>query len=490
MNYKKHVLQGSIYYFIGSVMAAFFAYLTKLVLVRNLSVEDYGLFFAVLTFVLIFSVFRTLGLSQGLARFIADYNVNKKFDEIKSIISGAFLMQFIVALFMVGILWIFSNYLALNYFNDERAKLLLRLLSFYLPLSIIHVNFISIFQGFKKSKLFSLCQFLLNGSVLIGSIIGLWLGLEVFAPVIGYLGSFIIFLLIFIFPILNTFNYFNFKHKNFKKENKELIKFSFPLMITSVGALFITYFDTLMLTYFDTLVNVGIYNIIYPTAFLLVMLGSSIGVILMPVITELWSLKKKKEIIIALKIVQKYLFVICLPAIIVLFTFSEELIRIFFGRDYVSGVIAFNILLIGALFKVFASVNNQILIALKESKKTMNMFLFAAIFNVILNLILIPRYSINGAAIASALSFLLMLIISIIYIKQKIDLKTPWKQWIITLLISGIIPILTKIFIKYVPINVYISTIIGLFIGGIIYLLILYKINIIDLKEIKDVIGS
>lgn len=488
MNYTKQVIRGSMYYFIGSVIASFIAYLTKLVLVRNLSVEDYGLFFAVLTFVLIFTVFRTLGLSQGLARFIADYNAKRKYDEIKSIVSGAFLMQFVVAIIMVGVLWLFSNSLAANYFNDERAGLLLRLLALYLPLSIIHINFTSIFQGFKKSKLFALGQPVVNGFVLIGSVVGLWLGLEVFAPVIGYLGSFIVFLLIFIFPLLKTFDYFKYKQKNFKKENKELIKFSFPLMITSVGALFITYFDTLMLTYFDTLTSVGIYNIIYPTALLIVMLGSSLGAILMPVVTELWEKKKNKEIIQALLVIQKYLLVICLPIVIVLMTFSEELIRIFFGTEYVAGATAFNVLLIGALFKVFAAVNNQVLISLKESKKTMKMFLIAAIINVILNLILIPKYSIEGAATASMISFLIMLTVSIFFIRKKIRMISPWRTWTITVIIASIIPIMSKIFIRYIPMNVYIATITGLIIGGIIYLGILYKVNIIDPDEITKVL--
>jgi O-antigen/teichoic acid export membrane protein len=92
MDYKRQLLTGSIFYFIASVFAAIVAYFTKLVLVNYLSVEDYGLFFAVFTFVLFFSVFRSLGLNSGLARFIAEYNIKGKNSDIKSIISGAFLI--------------------------------------------------------------------------------------------------------------------------------------------------------------------------------------------------------------------------------------------------------------------------------------------------------------------------------------------------------------------------------------------------------------
>ena len=488
MNYTKQVLRGSIYYFIGAVVAAFVAYLTKLVLVRNLSVEDYGLFFAVLTFVLIFSVFRKLGLSQGLARFIADYNVKKKHGEIKSIITGAFLMQIIVALFMVGVLWISADFLAVNYFKDARSVWLLRILAFYLPLSIIFVNYKSILQGLKKSKTLAITQTTLNILILLGVITGLWLGLEVFAPIIGYLGSFIVFFSIFTIPLLRGFNYFKHKHKAFKEENKKLIKFSLPLMITSIGALFITYFDTLMLTYYDTLANVGIYNIIYPTAILITMIGSSLGVILMPVITELWTQKKKTQITQALRIINKYLLIVCLPIIITLMMFSEHIIRIFFGQEYLAGVIAFNILLVGAMFKVFAAVYNQTLIAFKESKKTMKIFLFGAILNVALNAILIPMYSLNGAAIASATSFLAMMILALTYTSKKIRIISPWKSWITTIIASMMIPITPMMMNKYIEANIYATTITGLIIGGIIYLIVLYKLRIIDAGEIKQIL--
>jgi len=488
MSYTKQVLSGSIYYFTGSVLAAIIAYLTKLVLVRNLSVEDYGLFFAVLTFVLIFSVFRSLGLNQGLARFIADYNIKKKYREIKSLIAGAFVIQLIVALIMVAFLWIFSDFLALNYFKDARASSLLKLLSLYLPLSIVYINFTSIFQGFKKSKLFSLGQSTVNFFVLIGSVFGLWLGLEVFAPVIGYLGTYVVFFFIFIMLILKTFGYFKYKHKNFVLENKKLIIFSLPLMITSFGALFITYFDTLLLTYFDTLTVVGIYNIIYPTALLLTMIGSALGVILLPIITELWEQKNKIHIASALQIINKYILIICLPIIITLMIFSDDLVRIFFGQEYLSGVVAFNILLIGALFNVFMGIYNQIQIALKQQNKIMKIYLLGSILNIALNIILIPKYSLNGAAIASTMSLLMMMILSIIYTSKKIRIISPWKSWIVTLIASMMMLLVPIIMTKCIEINIYITTILGLIIGGLLYLAILYKFKIINIQEIKNIL--
>ena len=496
MTYAKQLLKGSTYFFIGSVIAAIIAYLTKLVLVRNLSVEDYGLFFAVFTFILIFTIFKDLGLSAGLARFITEYNSKNNKDEIKTIITGAFMMQLIAAGILMIIFWLSSEYLAVNYFKDARAINLLKIMSLYLPLSTIQTNYKSIFQGLKNSKLFSFCQPIFNLSVLILVSLGIYLGINIYSPVLGYLGSFVLFFIIFSIPVLKNFNYFKYKHKNFFLNNKNLLIFSLPIIFTGVGGLIITYFDTLMLTYFDTLANVGIYNIIYPTALLIVMIGSSIGVILLPILTELWTLKKKKEIIYVIKTIHKYLMIISIPIILVLMTFSDDLIRIFFGENYLAGVIPFNILLVGALFNIFNAVNNNAIIAFKNPKKLMNIYILGAVLNIILNIILIPKYSLTGAAIASVTSFLVMLVISIFYVKQKINVKSPWKQWIITALLSLIIPLAPRLINYFIfklanlNLDIYLTTISGLILGGIVYVIILHKIKYIDMNEIKMILSK
>jgi O-antigen/teichoic acid export membrane protein len=390
-------------------------------------------------------------------------------------------------MFLVVLFWFSADYLAINYFKDFRAGLLLKVLAFYLPLNIILINFTSIFQGLKKSIYLSILRPVLNGAILLGVLVGIYFRLDIFAPVLGYLGSLIILFLIFIIPLLKSFNYFKFNHKNFIKENKKLLRFSFPLMITGIGGLFIAYFDTAMLTFFDTLTNVGIYNIIYPTALLITMLGSSIGVILLPILTELWSLNKKKDITNAIKIINKLLIIVCLPLMLILMTFSKDLIRVFFGEDYLSGVLPFNILLAGALFSVLSMIFYQLLVALKESKKSMKVYLYGGVLNIILNLILIPYYSLLGAAISSALSFLLMLYLSFYYSSKKIKIISPWKSWLITCIVALIIPTTPWIMNRFINMNIYVTTISGLILGGVVYLIILYKLNIIDVMEIKKI---
>ena len=72
-NYTKFAVKGATTVLIISVLAAFSGYLVRLVLARSLSVEDYGLFYAVFAFLGLFGMFKTLGLDKALIKFIPEF---------------------------------------------------------------------------------------------------------------------------------------------------------------------------------------------------------------------------------------------------------------------------------------------------------------------------------------------------------------------------------------------------------------------------------
>ncbi|MFT4326929.1 MAG: flippase [Candidatus Woesearchaeota archaeon] len=484
MSYTQEVVRGSAMYFVGGILAAGIAYLTKLVLVRNLTVEEYGLFFAVFTFVLFFTVFRSLGMNQGLARFIAEYSLTKRFPEIKSLIVGSALLQFIVSSIVVIVVWLLAPWLAENYFGSSDAIWLLRVMILYLPLMILSSNTRSVLQGFKIISWYSFADLADNLLVLLLIIGGLLLGFEVYSAAIGYLGSIILFFLVFGFVVVKKTKIFSYKQKNFFSENKKLLLFSLPLLLTATGSTIISYFDTLMLTYFDTILEVGVYNIVYPSSMLLAIIGGSLGAILLPVITQMWVSEKKKETGKALEIMYVYVFALILPAIIVLSIFSKELLGLFFGSEYVIGAAAFSVLLVGGMFSAIIAINNQVLVAIEKPKQTMSVYFIGSIANIALNLVLIPQYSLLGAAIASVLSFLLMIVVSLYYIKEDIHIRLPVRKIVLCLVSAASIPFVIQQLMNLLSTHIYVSAIISSAVAGVAYLGLLFLLRVIRVREI------
>ena len=60
MNYTKLAVRGAAIVFATSIVAAFLGYLVRLVMVRNLSLEDVGLFYSIFSFLSVLNVFKAL----------------------------------------------------------------------------------------------------------------------------------------------------------------------------------------------------------------------------------------------------------------------------------------------------------------------------------------------------------------------------------------------------------------------------------------------
>ena len=484
MSRTQEVFWGSTWYFIGAMLAAGVAYLTKLVLVRTLTVEEFGLFFAVFTFVLFFTIFRSIGLNQGLARFIAEYSLTKRFSQIKSLIVGSALLQLIVSSLIVIILWSLAPWLAENYFGSPKAVLLLRLMALYLPLMILVSNTRAALQGFKITYWYSFSEFASNLFVLILVGLALIIGLGMYSAAIGYLGSIIIFYIIFGSVVNKKTKILSYKQKDFFSENKKLVLFSLPLVLTGAGAVIISYFDTLMLTYFDTLANVGVYNIIYPSAMILALVGSSIGTILLPVVTQMWTSKKKKEIGKALETIYTYIFASSLIVVVILAIFSEELLGLFFGSEYAVGATAFSVLLIAAILSTIITVNNQILVAIKKPRQTMRVYVVGSVANIILNVALIPSYSLLGAALATIISFLIMVLMSLYYVREGIPINIPVKKILLCFVSVATIPFIISQTMILLNIHIYASAIISSVVAATVYFLLLMLLKVINVQEV------
>src|SRR3989338_8066069 len=68
-NYARHFVQSSMFVFMLQIAGVFIGYLLRLTLTRTMTVEEYGLLYAVMAFTGIFILFRDLGLKSCFAGF-------------------------------------------------------------------------------------------------------------------------------------------------------------------------------------------------------------------------------------------------------------------------------------------------------------------------------------------------------------------------------------------------------------------------------------
>ena len=82
MGYKEKAIKRAGIVFVISIIAAFIGYLIRMVLARELTPADYGLFFAAFTLFKFSGLFWKLGLDEALIKYIPDFQVKKKLEQI------------------------------------------------------------------------------------------------------------------------------------------------------------------------------------------------------------------------------------------------------------------------------------------------------------------------------------------------------------------------------------------------------------------------
>jgi len=429
MTYTEKALHGAGMILGMGVLAAVMAYALRVLLARGLGPHAYGLFSSVFTFVMFFLFFRDLGMPQAMIKYIAEFEAKKDLGKISSVLLTVFSFEITGSLLLGGTILISAEKLSTYYFHEPVAAKLLHILALYIVGSVFFTFPKDALLGFQKTTLFAIGDFLKNSAVFLLVFLFLKKGLGVYAPVYAYV---IVCFLLFAFYtpfLIRRFPIHKYKLTELNGTTKKVFSFSIMVFATAAGSKIISYIDTLMLTYFRSFGEVGIYNAILPTALMFLYLGKSIASAGFPISSELWAKQDLNRLQKGMELLHKYILVLAVPVLGMVFVFSPFLIRILFGEEYLPGVAAFQVLLLGVLCFIVAIVNNNFISATGKPGVVTKIILIAATGNILLNALLIPHLGILGAAIATTGSYLFSLIASTSYILKQFHFASPWKQW-------------------------------------------------------------
>ena len=216
------------------------------------------------------------------------------------------------------------------------------------------------------------------------------------------------------FYIINKhiFNFITTKNIEDKKNiRKEILFYSIPLMLSGTLISITSWTDTIMLGHFKSASDVGVYNAALPTAQLIYIIPYVFMLIFLPVLAELYAKGKKEVLSLIYLRVTKWIIFLNFLLFSFFFLFSKILLTYLFGTEYSSGDLSLIILSFGFFIGYLLLPTERMFMVLKKTKIIFMITLFVTLSNVLLNYILIPRFSIIGAAIATAISHIFAFVI-------------------------------------------------------------------------------
>ena len=140
------------------------------------------------------------------------------------------------------------------------------------------------------------------------------------------------------------------------------------------------------------------------------------------------------------------------------------------------------------IFYLFLT-SNRILLALEKTKSVFYITLIGAVSNFFLNLVLIPKYGMMGAAVATGISLIAMALILLFYTKKIIKV-TPFKINYLKIILSAILAFFAVSWLKkYLITDSLFGLIISSIISLLIYLAILFVLRSFE-EEDKEMLKS
>ncbi|WP_457754645.1 flippase [Thermococcus sp.] len=442
----QRIARGTGIIFIGTVISMLLGFISRTLIARQYTVLEYGVFNLALTVIGVGSIIATLGLTNSLPREVAFYREREP-DKINNLISTAMSLVAMSSVLTVMAIVISRSEIADALTRTETSYQLLKdalkVISLALPFSVLTSTVISATRGFGRVRERVYFQNIIYPVIWTSVVIVLVAlnlpFLDIFRAYV--LAQFSVFALLLL--EIKRVRLFNIKPSIDMNLGKHLIVFSIPLMFTGILSFIMSWTDTLMLGYYKGSEVVGIYNAASPLARLIPLFLNSAAFLYSPMASGLYARGKLEEMKRVYQVLTKWIFMLTLPIFSVMFLFPEATIRFLFGSKYLEAALSLQILALGFMFHTFLGLNGLSLIVIGDSRFIMVSSLVSAGLNVLLNALLIPSYGLEGAAMATTVSYFAGNILSSIRLYQRTRIH-PFssnyvKPLIISFLLLGII---------------------------------------------------
>lgn len=225
---------------------------------------------------------------------------------------------------------------------------------------------------------------------------------------------------------------------DFRVHMKPILRFFAMSAATSVY----TNLDVVMLRFMQGNTEVGYYNAAIKVKTILVTLITSLGTVLLP---RLSYYVKKEKIDDFYRMIGKavnFVVIAGLPMTIYFMLFAGESIQFLAGKGYEGAVLPMIILMPTVLLIGLSNITGiQILTPQNLEQQVLNSIICGAVVDFLLNLVLIPRMASSGAALATTIAELVVLIVQCIYLKDIIKdiLKAVSGMKIVLAMMFGIV---------------------------------------------------
>lgn len=469
--------------FLARIAHAVSGALTVIVLARLLDPTGYGLLFLTIAVVEITKMVAKLGIPESAARYVAEYKEENS-AQLPHIIRTSFLFLLVLITVVSGFLMIGNQFLAETLGEPKLAPFFLVGVP-YLIFNVLTGYARSMLQAFESIKFAAVVKVIQGVGKLIFAVGLVLLGLGALGGLGGYaLRSF--FAAIFGLAVVYILYYRSFEAAAEMEDGlkRRIIEYSIPLTMTQAARQLDSRVDTLLVGFFLNPAAVSFYAVSNQIIQFLQTPASALGFTISP---TFGAEKAAGNVEGAARVYETsfvHLLLLYTPAAAGIVLVAEPLIELAFGSEYINAVPVLRVLGLYIILTGIMKITSHGLDFLGRARARAIARGATALLNVGLNVILIPRMGVVGAALATVITFSMYTVASLYIIDQEFNLRRLYlmKNTMLIVMITGLMSVVVFILLDYI--QGWISLLLVVTIGVVIWAVLSTLAGLLDARKI------
>ena len=450
---KKALFKGSSIVSIITVTGQLLSTILKILISRIYFVEGFGFYALIMAMGRSFASIVQMGYQQSIVHFLAKFRINKDWGNIKHFFITGLRRIVIFALLLSISMVVFKDYITTTFFKDQKSIIIIFISGTMFIIAINHYisSTLRALKLFKEQTIIftTLYPFLMIISIIVISIIDFQsISITQFLS-IGILLNFFVLIIITLLFLKNI------SKKNSKSQLiniNQLNNYSYPIWISSILKSVFSSTDRIMLGLISSLQQVGIYGAGLTFSIIFAFPLRVMSPVFQPLIIEQYAKNNHDGMGILYNSLVRFASFFVIPAFGCIICFGEIFIKVF-GNDFSSGYEVMVVLSFAQMISTICGTAGTMLNMTDKQKSHTKITFLGVIINIILNILLISRYSALGAAYGTGISVIIINFLRVRAIINYYNIKTNYSTtlWLFIKMIPLIV--LCTILIKHNHIN-------------------------------------
>ena len=400
-----HISRHSAVFFAGTIFTAATGYLFKIYLARVLGAEALGIYALGMTIVGLLGIFNALGLPYSAVRFVAGYIATARFELLRGFLVRSISLLLLFNLLLGGVVLLVGPWVAIHLYHTPALSRYMGLFALIMIFGALTGFLGQVLTGYKDvARRTVITNFIGSPLTMIFTLVLVGAGLSLRGYIFAQVASALVVIVLLVIAVWKlTPKAARALSGRLAPVENEVISFSAIVFGVSFLEYLMSQADKILIGFYLDAREVGIYAVAMAVVAFVPIVLQSVNQIFSPTIADLYARGEIELLGRMFQTLTKWILGLTLPLVAGIVVFAPALMRIF-GHDFEVGWVVLVIGTLGQLVNCGVGSVGYLLLMSGNQRRLIRIQAVMACGMLALNVILIPKWGIVGAAVGAALT--------------------------------------------------------------------------------------